>query len=570
MEMTEAESRQAPFRPLRPLRPFRLHLLLLLLTAIGIARIVSTYRIFSATYGEPLHLMSGIEWLQFGRLTFNRMHPPLARVFVAAGPYLDGTRWQGKDYYTTEAIAELHARGHYWRTLSLARIGVLPFFTLAVWVTWWLARALFGPAPGVIAAGALTMLPPILAHAGLATTDTAITSFLPVVLVLAWRWLENPSRGATLVFGAGTGTAVLLKFSALGLIPACMAGMLLVKLVLEPGSSREKLTRCRRIELPVLLVILTAFLTIWAGYLFHVGTLAEMALSARQGTASMGDPFPPVVANARIVPAPEFWHGLVTLVWFSSATQSYALGAMSSSARWYFFPMAIAVKTPIAFLIPALLGAFVTVSRARAEQRWELAIPLVAAIAILAVAMNSNLGIGLRHVLPIYPFLSILVGAGAVSLWDMDRARLPARVSVTLLGAWLLFASVRAHPDYIAAFNEIGSKNPEHFLLKSDVDYGQDVGRLADTVRARGIDSLTAYLFSFPDDWLLSSPRHVSYPDWHAASPPPTTGWIAASSWVIYGFPGVPWLQHRRPVTKVGSSIYLFHIAADSARGAAQ
>jgi hypothetical protein len=542
-------------------RPARLEVtLVLLLTLLGVGRIVSTYHVFSATYDEPVHLMSGIEWLQFGRLTFNRMHPPLSRVFVAVAPYLDGVRWQGKDNYKTEAIAELHSRGHYWRTLTLARIGVLPFFILAVWVTWWLARTLFGSAPAVVAAGALTMLPPVLAHAGLATTDMAITGFMPVVLILSWRWLEDPTLPRTLALGIASGIAVLLKFSALGLIPVCLVGMLLLKLVLEPGTSEAKVTRWRRLELPTPLVAVIAFLTLWAGYLFHVGTLAEMTISAMQGSASVGDAFPPAVAHARVVPAPEFWHGLITLLWFSNNIQSYALGSVTSSGQWYFFPLAIAVKTPIAFLLLALMGAGLTLWRARAERRWTLAIPVVVALAILVVAMNSNLGIGLRHVLPIYPLLSILVGVGAVSLWQMERARLPARVGVILLGGWLIAASVRAHPDYLAAFNELASKNPEHFLLNSDVDYGQDVGRLADTLRARGIDSLTVYLFSFPDDPLLSAPRHVSYPDWHGATPPPTTGWIAASAWVIYGFPGIPWLANRRPVTKVGSSIYLFYV----------
>ena len=46
-----------------------------------------------------------------------------------------------------------------------------------------------------------------------------------------------------------------------------------------------------------------------------------------------------------------------------------------------------------------------------------------------------------------------------------------------MLGLWLLAASVRAHPDYLADFNEIARKRPEHFLLTSDLDYGQDVGR---------------------------------------------------------------------------------------------
>src|SRR5206468_11248734 len=101
------------------------------------------------------------------------------------------------------------------------------------------------------------------------------------------------------------------------------------------------------------------------------------------------------------------------------------------------------------------------------------------------------------------------------------------------------------------------------------VDWGQDVGRLADTLRARGIDSLTVCVFAFPDDRFLSSVHHLTYPDWRSGAPP-TTGWIAASSWVLFGDPGLPWLKHEKPVTKVGTSIYLFYVPPDSARGAAE
>ena len=61
------------------------------------------------------------------------MHPPLSRALIAAGPYLDGVRWQDQPDWRAEGIAELHARGTYWRTLALARAGVLPFFVLAIW-----------------------------------------------------------------------------------------------------------------------------------------------------------------------------------------------------------------------------------------------------------------------------------------------------------------------------------------------------------------------------------------------------------------------------------------------------
>ena len=132
--------------------------LLFLIIAIGVGRIASTYRVFNATFDEPVHLESGIEWLQFGRLTVNLMHPPLSRAFVAAGPFIDGVRWQHAADWKAEGVAELHSRGDYWRTLALARAGVLPFFILAVLATWSLARQIFGRDAALGSAAALTFI----------------------------------------------------------------------------------------------------------------------------------------------------------------------------------------------------------------------------------------------------------------------------------------------------------------------------------------------------------------------------------------------------------------------------
>jgi len=236
---------------------------------------------------------------------------------------------------------------------------------------------------------------------------------------------------------------------------------------------------------------------------------------------------------------------------------AYALGKILPGGTWYFFPLAIGVKAPLGFLALALVGAVLSVSRSWRERRWRLAVPAAVALALLAASMRSTIAIGGRHVLPLYPLLAILAGVGAAGLW---RAGGLPRVGVLVLGAWLLAASVRAHPDYLADFNEIARERPEHFLLTSDLDYGQDVGRLADALKARGIDSVTVYLFSFPDNRALGSPRYVAWPEWHHATPPPATGWIAASSWVLYGVPGIPWLQQHRPVARIGRTIYLFYV----------
>jgi hypothetical protein len=329
--------------------------------------------------------------------------------------------------------------------------------------------------------------------------------------------------------------------------------MLAVKLVVEPAPAAEKLAGWRGLELPALGVLGTVCLTIWAGYGFHVGTLDSIRLSG----VSLGDALPPTIAHARMLPAPEFWHGLVILLWYSENMPAYVLGSVSASAPWYFFPLAIGVKSPLGFLGLGVIGLVAATWLGWRKRNWRaVAVPALV-LAMLGAGMRSPIAIGGRQMLPIYPVLAVLAGVGAALLW---RTRAIGKLVAVALGGWLVLASVRAHPDYLANFNELASDRPGHYFLSSDLDFGQDVSRLSDTVRARGIDSITVYLFSLPDRLLLPSPSYVAYPEWHYETPPPVTGWIAASAWVLYGIPGMPWLRAHTPVAKVGKTIYLYHI----------
>ena len=539
------KGRSAPLRP-----PWAELPILLLVIGIGVLRITDTYHSLSQTIDEPAHLASGLQWLDTGEYTYNRMHPPLARSFAALGPFLDGVRSLKRPHPITAGNDELHSRGDYWRTLILARLGILPFFLLGVLVTWSLTRALFGSVPALVAAAAFTLLPPVLAHGALATTDMAVTAMMPVVLLAGMRWLDEPDRDATVVLGVACGVAVLLKFSVLVFIPACLLAMLAAKLVIEPGSSATKLDRCRRVEFPILGVMAVAFVVVWAGYRFSVGSLDSL---------EMGGLVSPRLARLPILPAPEFWHGLVILtVYRDGNLPSYALGEVTLGGRWYFFPLALAVKTPMAFIPVALLGVVVSVQQAWKHRLWYLAAPVACALAMLGSVMISKMAFGSRHILPIYPLLSAVAGVGALTLWYLDRRRI-GRAIVGLLGAWLLVASLRAHPDYLSDFNEIAAGRPEYFLVNSDLDWGQDIGRLGDTLRARGIDSVTAYLAGFHDLRVLGPIKHVNRQVWFPVAHP-ATGWVAVSAFSLYQIPRIAWLEGLRPVTRVGTSIYLYYI----------
>src|SRR5258708_34838407 len=137
-----------------------------LLTAIGILRIVSTYHVFNHTIDEGAHLACGIQWFQ-GAYTYDQKHTPLARVSVALLPYLVGVRGYGNPEYWDEGVLVLSSGGHYWRNLTLARIGVLPYFVLAIALIFLWTRRVYGYPTALVAAGIFSMLPVVLAHSAL-------------------------------------------------------------------------------------------------------------------------------------------------------------------------------------------------------------------------------------------------------------------------------------------------------------------------------------------------------------------------------------------------------------------
>src|SRR5579872_6257558 len=157
-------------------------LLAIALLLLASVRIAATYTVFNHTYDEPAHIACGMEWLDKGAYTLEPQHPPLSRIAVALGPFLLGQRSPKPSTARSAIFIEgreiLDSGGRYDLTLSLARLGVLPFFWIACAVVYFWGRRYFSPAVAVLALALFTFLPPVLAHSGLATTDMALTAFL--------------------------------------------------------------------------------------------------------------------------------------------------------------------------------------------------------------------------------------------------------------------------------------------------------------------------------------------------------------------------------------------------------
>ena len=167
------------------------------------------------------------------------------------------------------------------------------------------------------------------------------------------------------------------------------------------------------------------------------------------------------LARAPVFPAPALFEGLGQLAAKNRAGhKSYLLGEVRTTGWWYFFPVALAVKTPLPFLLLTAAGLAAMCRLLSGVERRRQLEPAAIAFAILLVCLPSRINIGLRHVLPMYPFLAIVAGLGVVALWRARRAVPAASALAVLLVGWQLVASARTHPDYLAYFNELAGQPP--------------------------------------------------------------------------------------------------------------
>ncbi len=169
------------------------------------------------------------------------------------------------------------------------------------------------------------------------------------------------------------------------------------------------------------------------------------------------------VAEYPFIPAPAFFQGLAKLRFKeSTGHKSYLLGQVRQTGWWYFFPVALAVKSTIPLLLLAVIGTFyLGKSIWQPGGNWIAVAPVVAALTLLLVCMPSHINIGVRHILPIYPLLAIIGGVGACRLWSVAKPNYAGPAIVLVLLVWQLTSSTRAHPDYLAYFNEFAGSHPE-------------------------------------------------------------------------------------------------------------
>jgi len=194
---------------------------------------------------------------------------------------------------------------------------------------------------------------------------------------------------------------------------------------------------------------------------------------------------------------------------------------------------------------------------------------LVPVVAFMAFAIATPLNIGLRHLLPIYPFCILLAAAAATALFSSGRGRAVLAVAAAL---WVLEFG-RAYPHNLVFFNQLvgGPANGHHYLVDSNLDWGQDLKGLKVWMDDQGVDQVALAYFGTADPAYYGI-RYTPLPDTglFAGGPmvtPRLPGWFAVSGTVLSGAYGdarsrafYQPLRDRQPSATIGYSIHLYWI----------
>ncbi len=507
----------------------------------------------SATDDEPYCIVSGLSALVTGDYRLNRDHPPLMNMIYGAAIRLAGAAPLPQNQDWAQGMRLKYSYGYLWegpngpKAVGLVQAARLPVVVLSLLLALLLflwARQLYGWPAAVLPLALYCFEPNLIAHSSVATLDLGITATFFCAVYAFWRYHRTRRVLYLVLAGIAVGVASAVKLPGLLLLVA------LPLLLFAVRGGEDKPLPAGRIASQLGALVGIAVVVIWAVYRFSVGPVS----------ADLGAPR---------LPLGDYWQTIAfQMNHVSSGHVSYLLGQTSDSGWWYYYPLAFLVKTSLPLLI--LLG--LAASRGRLE-RDELFL-LVPAAVFLLFTMMQKLDLGIRYILPIYPLLIVFTGRVLTKPWP---ARYSAAVkgAVVVLAVWAGAEAALYSPNYLAYFNELagGPKGGIRVLVDSNLDWGQDLNRLAAWQRAHPDASPLYFAYFGPADVSRYGVRCERLPDlgprlpdrspdWYRYASGPRSGWIAVSINCLKLLPHYRWLESYRPVDRAGYSILIYHLPA--------
>ncbi|MFZ0889542.1 MAG: phospholipid carrier-dependent glycosyltransferase [Candidatus Binataceae bacterium] len=579
---------------------------------------IGSVRFDSATFDEPNHIARGFGYLH-GECGLSPQHPPLFELLSAftAESMLHPRLPSPSTYLQDVAQGDARALGDSLlftagndadQMLFWSRVPAMVLSTVVGAMIYLVGLEAFDPSTALIATLLYAFSPTVLAHSRYATTDIAAVFGFLVGIVSYMAFLERPSRIRTLLAGLALGVALLTKFSTSLLFivyPILLAEWLI-------ATVHGDLRQCVRGAAPLIArsVALGAIagVVVWGiyGCLMINCPVDEQAVRTRLWLSDADCPaalawlITEVSSTSFIRPLGQYLLGIAIAhghVANGPAYPVYFMGMMARGGSYGYFPILYSLKEPLPVHLLTVIGVSATLLSARRAfahmhegfAEWMrghfVEIGLASfVVTYWLVAVSSNLNLGIRHLLPTFPAIYLLVVRRLVAWIERDRPQTalgldgrvlagflamgPRGMLVAGLLAWLISESFLIYPHYLSYYNEVagGSWNGHWYAAESNYDWGQDYRGLQWFVRGEGIERIAV------DGFESASLRYYlggAYIPWRSALGPPH-GWFAISitrrdkAWArapggrLRDRGSYAWLRGVAPVGRIGYCIWLY------------
>jgi len=537
------------------------------------ARCFDAARASSVTCDESIYLSASLHiWITGDDLGMWRLGVPrLPHLINSSVIYLVLRQAGALPAPSTNMILRL-ANGDLLRMVPLAREVAIGWGILTLLGVYWAVARSWGAVLGLVAAALLSMVPEMLAHASLATSDMPCAATMLIALLTLARYAERPSRSRWLAAALAIGLAWATRHTAALLLPLAV-GVHLWVAFRQPRPSdglaiakRLAGTACSSVGLVIL-----AFMVLWATDGLRTIPLGSIAhRSTTLGTIRNSLPL-----DIWRLPIPTSLESLrLQLGHVKYGHSGYFCGEVGLGGWMRYFPVAFLLKTPIGLLILVILALV------RVRPRGALDWILLGCLALLwSSLMRSKVDSGLRYALATYPLIMPFIARLFEPSKLRDRIWGPITIAATVFLVW---ESASCHPRYLSSFNLLGG-GPRMgwlYLADSNVDWRQDFDALAAELKELGIEEITnAVWATSPADALpgirlmsvgdtihkdrveVSTPprRRLYYADGTYRTIPTRYVALSVNSMVgLYNIGNARWFWTRRLVKRVNDSIFIF------------
>jgi 4-amino-4-deoxy-L-arabinose transferase-like glycosyltransferase len=484
------------------------HLLLLVGLVVMSLLMLRGYREDSPTEDELTHMVRGIAYLRGQDTRLSYAHPPLGNAWTALpvawdakNPQIDELKgWSTATASTTTKAYVDKDYGYARAQLMRSRLAGMAVGLMLVAYVYYFCLSLFGLRTALAALALLTLNPVLIAQCRYVTTDPAAMLGFSVAVGELVRYLLGSRFGIVRVT-LGLSLAMLTKFSGITLVPLSLV-VTVVCCATGQGifANQPPKRRFLRLAQHVAVVLAGILLCVNLAYKFNdTGMSVGEVLDRKEPSYWVSNMYPNLFE--RYTPLPSLPPGLRLPLPYTylfgiagirghsdNGFTSYFWGEKLKKAPPSYFPVLLAIKNPPGLILLLAAAAFLFAR----QRKLSLAVWILtcSVAAFLLVASRSNLAMGVRHVLPIIPPLSILAARAFDVLWSLYPSQ-PVRLALGLTLGSLPLSALSAGPDYLGYFNVFaGGRKGGHQISVYGEDWGQDRQRLAELVKARKLEPL--------------------------------------------------------------------------------